>query len=128
MKIYVAGKFQKKKEIIEIYNRMKLLGHEISYDWTTHKNIKPYSQNSKIAAKYSEKELKGIEDCDLFIYLSDEGGTTLPMEFGSALILAKIKNKPKVYALGDFNDKSPWFFNKRVKRVNSIDDLIKDLR
>lgn len=127
MKIYVAGKFQKKDDILEVYEKVKELGHKISYDWTTHKNIKPYLENQEIASEYSNNELNGINECDIFVYLSDEKGTTLPMEFGAALILAQTKSKPKIYALGEFNDKSPWFFNKNVIRKNSIDDFIADI-
>jgi hypothetical protein len=36
-----------------------------------------------ITAQYSKNELEGILNCDFFIYLIDEKGTTLPMEFGT---------------------------------------------
>jgi len=127
MKIYVAGKFEKKDLIHDVYRRIEELGHEVSYDWTTHKPIKPYVQNTEIATQYSDNELEGIAKCDVFIYLTDENGTTLPMEFGAALILAKTRGNPLVYAVGEFNDKSPWFFNPVVKRKNSIGEVIKEL-
>jgi len=126
--IYVAGKFEKKDIILDLYQQLKKQGHEISYDWTTHKNIKPYSENQSIARGYAENELNGICRCDVFIYLADEHGTTLPMEFGAALALSKTKNKPIVYAVGKFNDKSPWFFNKKVRRRNDINQVIKELK
>ena len=127
MKIYVAGKFEKKDLIHDVYRRIEELGHEVSYDWTIHKPIKPYSQNVETATQYSSNELEGITKCDVFIYLTDEKGTTLLMEFGAALILAKTRGNPLVYAVGEFNDKSPWFFNSLVKRKNSIDEVIKEL-
>ncbi|MDP3987038.1 MAG: hypothetical protein Q8P81_02315 [Nanoarchaeota archaeon] len=127
MKIYVAGKFEKKDLIHEVYRRIEELGHEVSYDWTTHKPIKPYPQNSDIAAQYSDNELEGIAKCDVFIYLTDENGTTLPMEFGAALGLAKTRNRPLVYAVGEFNDRSPWFFNRLVRRKDSLDDVVEEL-
>jgi len=127
MKVYVAGKFEKKDIILNTYKRIEELGHQVSYDWTTHKPIKPYSENSKIAAQYSKNELEGIFNCDIFIYLADEKGHTLPMEFGAALMLAKTRNKPRVYAVGEFNDKSPWFFNPLIERKKSIDEVIEEL-
>lgn len=127
MKIYVAGKFKKKDIVLDIYKKVESLGHQVSYNWTTHKPIKPYSKNSQIASQYSENELEGIFNCDVFIYLTDEKGTTLPMEFGAALMLAKTKSKPRIYAVGEFNDKSPWFFNLLIERKNSINEVIKEL-
>jgi hypothetical protein len=126
MKVYVAGKFQKKDLVLEAYKKIEELGHEVSYDWTTHKSIKPYSENVGIAEEYSENELEGISKSDVFIYITDEKGTTLPMEFGSALMSAKIKKKPLIYVVGEFNDKSPWFFNKLVKRRNTLDGVFED--
>ncbi len=107
MKVYIAGKFEDKETILNLHKKIKKLGHTLSYDWTTHKNIKPYLKNKETARQYAENELKGIVDCDVFIYLSHERGTTLPMEFGAALSLLKKTGKPLVYAVGEFNDRSP---------------------
>lgn len=127
MKIYVAGKFEKKEEILRIYELLKKKGHSIAYDWTTHKPIKPYTVNKETASQYSENEMRGIIDSDVFIFLSDEKGTTLNMEFGASIILKKLKGKPLVYVVGEFNDKSPWFFNKDVIRKDNIDEVLKEL-
>jgi len=124
MKIYVAGKFEKKELVLDTYQKLEALGHSIAYDWTKHKFIKPYLKNQQIASKYAQNELNGISNCDVFIYLADEHGHTLPMEFGAALALLNNKGKPIIYAMGKFNDLSPWYFNPLVKRVDSIDEII----
>ena len=49
MKIYVAARMFEKNEVLRIYKLLRKKGHEISVDWTWHKNIKPYDKNSKIA-------------------------------------------------------------------------------
>ncbi len=128
MKVYIAGKFGDKALVLEAFARIRELGHSIAYDWTTHKNIQPYAQNQGTARAYSENELAGIADCDVFIYLSSDGGHTLHMEFGSALMLARKAGKPMVYAVGEFNDRSPWFFNGLVRRRDTIDEVIAELR
>jgi hypothetical protein len=128
MKIYVAGKFEKKEVILDIYKKIQSMGHSVAYDWTTHKNIKPYAQNSQIASCYSSNEIAGISDCDVFIYLSDDKGHTLHMEFGAAMALAKKTGKPLIFAVGEHNDKSPWFFNTLVRRMNSADEVLEELR
>ncbi len=128
LEIYVAGKFEEKDLILETYRELKQIGHKVAYDWTKHKLIKPYSENQEIARTYSENELQGISNSDVFIYLSCEKGTTLPMEFGAALTSSLIKGKPLIYAVGKFNTKSPWFFNKRVIRKESIKEVINELK
>jgi len=128
MKIYVAGKFEDKERVLEIYKKIEELGHEISYDWTKHKPIKPYIKNQYLARTYSENELKGISESDIFIYLSNKGGTTLTMEVGAALMSSKTIGKPLIYAVGEFNAKSPWLFNERIKRVNTLEEVLKKLK
>ena len=103
------------------------MGHQIAYDWTQHKPIKPYSQNQEMARQYSNNELSGILDSDIFICLTHEAGTTLLMEFGAALILNSKVGKPLVYAVGNSNEKSPWFFNSRVQRRNSIEEVLAEI-
>ncbi len=127
LKIYVAAKFEKKSSVQYIYKKILERGHTISYDWTTHKPIKPYDKNVDIAKKYSENELEGIKNCDIFIYISEESGTTLPMEFGAALMNAKATGKPKIYVVGELNNKSPWFFNDLVIRKDTIREVLTGL-
>lgn len=127
MKIYVAGKFEKKEEIRKIYKKLESLGHSISYDWTTHKFIKPYVENQQQASTYAQNELNGICQSDVLIYIAEENGHTLPMEFGAALAMAKTTGKPRIFAVGKHNCLSPWFFNPLIKRVNKLEEVLKAL-
>jgi hypothetical protein len=123
-KIYIAGKFEKKDYIISLYERAKAMGYEIAYDWTKHKFIKPYSDNADLAREYSAHELAGINEADVFIYISDDAGHTLHMEFGAALMSATLNGKLKIFAVGAFNDKSPWFFNSHVTRCETAEEAL----
>ena len=127
MKIYVAGKFENKEAILEVHKRLEKMGHSISYNWTTHQNIKPYTTNQEMACTYAQNEIDGIFNSDCFIYFSAEKGHTLLMEFGAALMLAKVTSKPKIYAIGEFNNESPWFFNPLVTRKNNIEEVYKEI-
>lgn len=127
MKVYIAGKFEEKAKVKELYARIKELGHKVAYDWTDHKPIKPYSQNQEVAKEYSDNELVGIIDTDIFIFLTHELGTTLFMEFGAALILNKKTGKPLIYVVGEFKDKSMWFFNAGVQRRTSIEEVMVEI-
>jgi hypothetical protein len=49
------------------------------------------------------------------------------MEFGAALMSAKITGKPDIYAVGDFNDCSPWFFHPLVKRRENLEKIYKEI-
>ena len=60
MKIYLAGKFEQKEKVRELYKIIKEQGHEIHSDWTTHKPISPYEENIDIAKQYSEEDINGV--------------------------------------------------------------------
>ncbi len=47
MKIYVAGKLENREKIKEIYGQLIKKGHEISYNWTTHKEIKGHMKKTR---------------------------------------------------------------------------------
>lgn len=129
MKVYVAGKFEQKELVREVYASLNKLGFEIAYDWTVHKSIKPYSKNSELASNFCNNELSAIKSCEIFIYLIDEKGTTSLMEFGAALVLSNFNSDgfPIIYAVGKYNSSSPWFFNRNVIRKDNVGDVLLDL-
>ncbi len=49
------------------------------------------------------------------------------MEFGFALALNKIKGKLQIYVVGEFKNKSPWFFNPSINRVDSIEEILEKI-
>ncbi|MBU2104668.1 MAG: hypothetical protein KKF67_02755 [Nanoarchaeota archaeon] len=128
MKIYVAASFEKKKEVLEIYQRLKQLGHKISGDWTAHKFIRPYKENQELAKQYSIEDINGIKNCDIFILIPDEiSSRGKYIEFGAA-VLSNIKSsKPIIYVVGKFNSDSIFYFHPQVKRVDSIDEVLKEI-
>lgn len=129
MKAYVAGKFERKDEVHKIYDKLEEIGINVAYDWTKHNGVKPYKDNQEQCRTYSENEINGIIDSDIFIFLSnpERAGTTLMMELGAAIALSKSRGKPKVYAIGECTDTSPWFFNENVTRANVLEDIIESL-
>ena len=126
MKIYIAAKFNKKDLVLELQRKLKEQGHEVAYDWTTHKPIKPYEDNQELAQKYSENELLGIGNSDVFVYVSDTEGHTLHMELGAALALSAKIGKPHVIVVGPATY-SPWLFNRRVTVVANAEEALKKI-
>jgi hypothetical protein len=127
MKFYIAGKFEEVDQIHKLFQRVQALGHEISYDWTTHVKSKPYNEHVDRIRTYAENELEAILDSDVFIYLTHERGTTLHMEYGAALTKKKLGGDIKIYAVGEHNARSPWYFNPLATRVDTVDQVFAGL-
>ena len=127
MKFYIAGKFEEVDIIHQLFERVRSQGHDISYDWTTHVKSKPYTEHIERIRNYAENELEAILDSDVFIYLTHERGTTLHMEFGAALAKKKLGGSISIYAVGENNARSPWYFNPLCTRVDTVDEAFADL-
>jgi chemotaxis methyl-accepting protein methylase len=122
MKFYIAGKFEEVPIIHQLFERVQKAGHEVAYDWTTHIKAKPYVEHSDLMAKYAGNELQAILASDVFSYLTHERGTTLHMEFGAALAKKQLGGAIQIFVIGEHNDRSPWYFNQLVTRVDTVEE------
>ncbi|MBN1792862.1 hypothetical protein JW826_04230 [Candidatus Woesearchaeota archaeon] len=124
MKFYVAAPFSEKERVREIHTLIKRKGHSLSSDWTLHKPIKPYDQNAETSKEYSEEDVKGAMDCDVFIILTSENKTTGSyLELGAAISSSLIREKPKIYCVGPHFAVSMMNYHPRIIRVHSISDI-----
>ena len=71
--------------------------------------------------------IKQINDCDVFILISDENGAGMYTELGIALQLSNQKNKPKIYIIGKYNERSVFFFHPLIIRVKTLEEIFTDL-
>ncbi len=127
MKFYIAGKFEEVDIIHELFALVRRAEHEVAYDWTTHVKAKPYIEHVDLIRSYAENELNAILDSDVFIYLTHERGTTLHMEFGTALTKKKLGGEMLIFVVGEHNDRSPWYFNPLVTRVDTVEEAFLSL-
>ena len=129
MKIYLAGRFEQKEKIREMYNLIKQEGHIITSDWTTHKPISPYEKNIALSKEYSEQDISGVEQCDVFILLTDKiKSTGAHIELGAAILSAIKNGKPLVYVIGDYPNNSMFYFHPKVIVKKSIQEVLIDLK
>ncbi len=129
VKVYVASRFNNQQKVKEIYRELIENGFEITVDWTKHKKVKPYEKNPKMSEKYSKEDIEGVKDSDILILLTTENpGKGMFVEMGAAIIVNILTGKPKIYIIGDYNKQSLFYFHPNVKRLNTIEDVIEDLK
>ena len=74
------------------------------------------------------RDLGGILEAEVFVLLAGvPDGRAKYAELGAAIMSAVQNGRPKIYIVGDSPVHSVFFFHPTVKRVNSIDDLLRDL-
>lgn len=125
LRFYVAGSFSEKEKMRDLMDMIERIGHEISFDWTTHQSISPYEKHLGLAAKYTEEDIEGATNCDVFILISSKtGGSTQFIELGAAIVTKTVK---KIFIVGPHNKRSMSFFHPKVERVNSVEEVFTKL-
>ncbi len=128
MKIYVAARFGKKEEVRKLYRLLEEYGHVITLDWTLHKPVKPYEKNQETTRQYAIEDIEGVKSCDVFILLSDAGGTGMYVELGAAVILNVMFGKPKIYIVGDHLSRSLFYYHPSVNRRKNVQQVLQEIR
>ena len=126
MKFYIASRVKNKELVKSIHQKLIDSGHTVLSTWVYGKNYSPYEnhiEESKILAKEC---LEDINECDVFILISDESGSGMYTELGVALSKS-FENKIKIYIVGDYINQSVFFFYPGVKRFKTIDEVFEDL-
>jgi len=126
-KIYVAAKFEKKDEALNLMNVLKNNGYHITCDWTKHEwpehyqKQELYSKNIEITNAFAEADIKGVTDADIVIVLYHGiKGPGMSFEMGYATAL----NKP-VYIVGDDTKEYSIFCHlNNFKHFEDIDALL----
>jgi hypothetical protein len=128
MKIYISTQFERSGEIRELSRIFAKKGHEPVNNWIDHIPIKPYAENSKTAKEYAIEDILDALNCDAFILLCGERkGDGMHVELGAAIASAIKTGRPKIYIVGKTNDSNLFYFHPAVKRVDSIEEVLKEI-
>lgn len=116
MKVYVAAKFEEAPRAQKVMRELRLLGHEVTYDWTQHKPDTPIENLPVIAAL----DILGAVDAHVVVALWHPNLRGALVEVGAALAVRRV-----VLAVGVPED-DPCIFWKHpgVLRVESDAALI----
>jgi hypothetical protein len=126
MKFYIAARTSQLSIVKEMVKEIELEGHEISHDWTAVKDAdlpRPYSAHAEKVRIFAENGVEGVKNADVFVILSDIGGTGMYVEMGMALA-----SNARIYTVGENNDVTVFHFHPRVNKVSSLKDVFKDLK
>jgi len=127
MKFYIASRFKLKDKVGDIYELLRSKGHETVTDWTKHKPVKPYKENSEFAEKYAAEDLRGVIGSDVFIIMSDDAGTGMHTELGAAIAENLRSGKPEIYVVGEHTSRSMFYFHPSVNKKENINQVLEEL-
>lgn len=128
-KVYVASKFENKKNTKELMDKLKKFGFSITFDWTIHnEKSKEFFNDFEYNQNCAYEDLKGVHESDFLVVLfNGEKGPGMMLEIGYAL--AKHKNIYMVNQTDDVNTKNISIFMTlpNFYHFDNIDSLLKYL-
>lgn len=128
MKFYVTGRSNNYARVEEAFRKIKELGQEITFEWTTLPMAKPYNENQERAAEYATLGIKGAVEADVYIIFADKDGNGVFTEFGAALAGNVMKGTPLVYAIGTENkDAAMFYYHPAIEWRDNLDDLLEEV-
>ena len=123
MRWYFSSRTRHEKQINYLINFLSKHKHEISFDWTSLGPLKLYEENKGPCLRASEEVSESIKDSDIFVMISDKEGTDMLIELGLAIGNNMEKHLPRVYVVGDYNQRSLMHHHPSIKHVKSIEDV-----
>ena len=123
MKWYFAARTKHRGTISSIVELLKEYNHEVSFDWTKFGPLEPYNKNTEKSKEMAEKISMAIGSTDVFVLISDEGGTDMFVEMGVALASCVKNNRPKVYVVGEHNKRSLMHLHPSITHVDSLKQI-----
>lgn len=123
MKWYFASRIRHKDNISRIIKLLQSQNHEVVYDWSKLGSLKPYKDNSHQASLIAEEISVALKNVDIFVLISDEFGTDMFIELGLVIGNWLDNKKIKIYAVGNFNNRSLMHFHPAIKQVDNLSDV-----
>jgi len=117
MKYYIATSLSRMMDHNLTRDALKILGHEISYDWTLHESVKSVSK--ECLREFSINDLKGVSEADFVVVLLPAGKGT-HIELGFAIAKAKrvflYSENPALFELGP--ETNPFYHHPDVIQLS----------
>ncbi len=121
MKFFVSGKVGSDNIAKSLMKALKDAGHEITFDWTSIEHLSPYDKNGAQSREAAISECCGVKNADVLVIIAHEKGVGMYVELGMALgvgIPVRVVTKDE--------SRTMFFHHPLVKKVNSIEDVIKE--
>ncbi|MFB6088633.1 MAG: hypothetical protein ABEK36_02525 [Candidatus Aenigmatarchaeota archaeon] len=125
MQWYFASRTKYREKINELCNFLRKNGQKIVYDWTNKEPDKVYSNNPDKCSVISEKISNSLSGVDVFVLISDKGGTDMFIEMGIAIGCWMCDKNIRIYAVGKYNNRSMMHHHPAIKRVESLEEVFR---
>ena len=121
MKFFVSGKVGTEENVRAVMKALQDVGHEITFDWTTIKHLRPYDKNVVASREAALKESRGVRNADVLIILAHDHGVGMYVELGIAIGCGI-----PIRVVADVESRTMFFHHPLVKKVDSLEQVLKE--
>ena len=112
------------KKIIErIGDILTSKNHRVVYEWSKSGSLKPYNENGEACSIMADEIGRALRDVDVFVLISDEGGTDMFIELGIVIGRWLDDTAVRIYAVGNNNDRSLMHFHPAIRQRDTLRDV-----
>ena len=127
MKFYIAAALTEKEKVQKIYQMIREKWHEISVDWIDEFVPRPFSENSSKAWDFAIRDIKGVQESDIFVIFTDTEARGLFIELWVALERNLQTWKPQIYIIWEYRENSIFYFHPNVHICEDMNEVLKNL-
>jgi len=124
MKYYLASRMKHREMVNKLILVLKQNGHTMSYEWSALGSLAPYREHAEESRNVSLEISKAILDTDIFILISDQGGTDMFVELGIMIAACHIDSTKKIYIVGEYNQRSLMQLHPFVTHVDTVEQVL----
>lgn len=123
---YIASRMRHKESISQIISILQQYNQKITFNWTELELKKPYHTYEKEYSSLVHSISAAVMNTDIFILISDSGGTDMFIELG--IILARYMENPKIkiYCVGEYNSRSLMHLHPAIIKVNFLEEVFEE--
>jgi hypothetical protein len=127
MKFYVTGRSSNYDLVKTTFERIKAIGHEVTFEWTALPMVKPYDEHQQQAGAFALGGIQGVIDADVYIIFTHADGNGVFTEFGAALASNVINGSPIIYAIGEDRSSAMFNYHPSIQWRTDIESVLKEV-
>jgi hypothetical protein len=125
MTFYVAGRTAQGDSLVrQVINTLQAAGHQITFDWTTHPDFKPYHEHKQASIEAALHMKSGAMTAEAFILVWDDSLYGALIELGMALAASSPQQPKQIFILGPKERVVIFEMLPEFKVVENIDQLL----
>ena len=123
MKWYFASRTRHQEQLRNIADQLEQQGETITSRWLYIQKFESYDENRETIKQFAQDVVTQIQDADIFVLLSDAGGTDMFLELGVALGKHASGHPISIYIVGKHSKRSLMQLHPATRHVGSLGEV-----